>query len=71
MKKDFSRDPMKSKTGKVHLGPLNLDQLDKLLAGARKKNKPMILRRISLLESRGNVRLADKQINKEGESNDS
>ena len=71
MKKDLSRDPMKSKTGKVHLGPLNLDQLDKLLAGARKKNKPMILRRIALLESRGNVRLADKQINKEGETHDS
>jgi hypothetical protein len=67
MKKDFSRDPMKSKTGKVHLGPLNLDQLDKLLEGARKKNKPMILRRISLLESRGSVRSADKQ----GVSNDS
>ena len=67
MKKDFSRDPMKSKTGKVHLGPLNLDQLDKLLEGARKKNKPAILRRIALLESRGSVRSADKQ----GVSNDS
>lgn len=71
MKKDLKRDPMKSKTGKPHLGPLNLDQLDKLLENARKKNKPMILRRITLLESRGSVRLADKQINKEGETNDS
>jgi len=71
MKKDFSRDPMKSKTGKPHLGPLNLDQLDKLLEGSRKKNKPMILRRIALLESRGSVRLADKQTNKEGETHDS
>lgn len=61
MKKDLRRDPMKSKTGKPHLGPLNLDQLDKLLAAARKKNKPMILRRIALLESRGDVRLQDKQ----------
>ena len=70
MKKDLKRDPMKSKTGKPHLGPLNLDQLDKLLENARKKNKPTILRRIALLESRGNVRLADKQINKEGETHD-
>lgn len=71
MKKDLKRDPMKSKTSKPHLGPLNLDQLDKLLAGARKKNKPMILRRIALLESKGSVRLVDKQIKKEGETHDS
>ena len=69
MKKDFKRDPMKSKTGKPHLGPLNLDQLDKLLEGARKKNKPMILRRIALLEKRGSVRLVN--IQQEGVSNES
>jgi hypothetical protein len=43
-KKILKRDPMKSKTGKPHLGPLNIAQLTKLLEGARKKHKPAIVR---------------------------
>ena len=41
------KDPMKTKTGKPRLGPLNLEQLNKLLDGARKKHKPKILKAIA------------------------
>ena len=37
-------DPMKHKTGKPRLGPLNVEQLTKLLESARKKHKPKIQR---------------------------
>jgi hypothetical protein len=43
-KKILKRDPMKSKTGKPHLGPLNIAQLTKLLESAKKKHKPAIVR---------------------------
>jgi len=43
-KKVLKRDPMKSKTGKPHLGPLNIAQLTKLLESAKKKHKPAIVR---------------------------
>ena len=35
---------MKHKTGKPRLGPLNVEQLTKLLESARKKHKPKIQR---------------------------
>ena len=37
-------DPMKHKTGKPRLGPLNVEQLTKLLESARKKHRPKIQR---------------------------
>jgi hypothetical protein len=39
-----SNDPMKHKTGKPRLGPLNVAQLTKLLETARKKHKAKIQR---------------------------
>ena len=45
-------DPMRTKNGKERLGPLNIEQLEKLLANARKKNAPAIQRRIAVLKSR-------------------
>jgi len=45
-------DPMKHKTGKPRLGPLNLIQLQELLKSARPKNKSKIENRIRILESR-------------------
>ena len=39
-------DPMRTKNGKERLGPLNLEQLNKLIAVARPKNKAKIQRRI-------------------------
>jgi len=41
------RDPMKTKTGKPRLGPLNVEQLKKLLETARVKHRAKIERRIS------------------------
>ena len=38
---------MLTKTGKPRLGPLNVEQLNKLLDGARKKHKPKILKAIA------------------------
>lgn len=38
---------MLTKTGKPRLGPLNVEQLTKLLDGARKKHKPKIQREIA------------------------
>jgi hypothetical protein len=46
-------DPMKTKTGKTRLGPLNIEQLNKILeTSSRPKDKAKILNRIRLLESR-------------------
>jgi hypothetical protein len=50
--KSRKSDPMRTKNGKERLGPLNVVQLEKLLAGARKKNQAKILRRITVLKSR-------------------
>ena len=47
-------DPMKTKTGKQRLGPLNLKQLYDLLEKESKaKNKGKIRNRIATLEKRG------------------
>ena len=41
------KDPMKTKTGKSRLGPLNIAQLSKMLDGARKKHIPKIKKAIA------------------------
>jgi hypothetical protein len=52
--KVLNRDPMKTKTGKTRLGPLNLKQLHDLLAKESKvKNKGKIQNRIRALEKMG------------------
>ena len=45
-------DPMRTKNGRERLGPLNVAQLEKLLAGARKKNQAKINRRIAVIKAR-------------------
>jgi len=48
------RDPMKTKTGKTRLGPLNLKQLTEMLEKESKtKNKSKIQNRIRALEKMG------------------
>jgi hypothetical protein len=47
-------DPMKTKSGKTRLGPLNIKQLYELLEKESKaKNKGKIQNRIRILEKRG------------------
>ena len=47
------RDPMTTKTGKRRLGPLNIVQLEDMLAKeSRNKNKGKILNRIRILKQR-------------------
>ena len=47
-------DPMKTKTGKTRLGPLNLKQLNEMLEKESKaKNKSKIQNRIRALEKMG------------------
>jgi len=54
-------DPMKTKTGKTRLGPLNLKQLYELLEKESKaKNKGKIRNRISTLEKRGHKLVSEK-----------
>ena len=48
----MAADPMKTRSGKPRLGPLNVAQLTELLNSARKKTKAKILRRIEVLKSR-------------------
>ncbi len=49
----MAADPMKTKTGKTRLGPLNLEQLkDMLEKSSRAKDKGKIRNRIRELESR-------------------
>jgi len=45
-------DPMRTKNGRERLGPLNVTQLEKLLANARKKNQAKITRRIAVIKGR-------------------
>ena len=52
MKKKKTADPMRTRTGKVRLKPLNLAQLQELLSRANKKDKNKILNRIRDIESR-------------------
>ena len=48
------KDPMKTKTGKTRLGPLNIKQLHEMLAKESKpKNKGKIQNRIRALEKMG------------------
>jgi hypothetical protein len=54
--KSRKADPMRTKNGKERLGPLNVAQLEKLLANARKKNQAKITRRITVLKSRPGYR---------------
>ena len=54
--KSRKADPMRTKTGKDRLGPLNIAQLEKLLANARKKNQAKIARRIAVIKGRPGYR---------------
>ena len=47
--KSFKRDPMKTKTGKTRLGPLNTKQLNEMLKTCRPKHRMKIQRRIQTL----------------------
>jgi hypothetical protein len=49
-------DPMRTKNGNPRLGPLNVPQLEKLLANARKKTAPKIQRRIAVIKGRKGYR---------------
>ena len=49
-------DPMRTKNGNTRLGPLNVEQLEKLLSGARKRHVMKITRRIAELKSRPGYR---------------
>jgi hypothetical protein len=52
-KQETRRDPMKTKTGKTRLGPLNIVQLKEMLEkSSRPKDKSKIVNRIRELESR-------------------
>jgi hypothetical protein len=42
-------DPMRTKSGKTRLGPLNVPQLTKMLEAAQPKNRAKIQRRIDTL----------------------
>ena len=45
--KDKKKNPMLTKNGKQRLGPLNIEQLSKMLDGARKKHVAKIKRAIA------------------------
>jgi hypothetical protein len=54
--KSRKADPMRTKNGHTRLGPLNVPQLEKLLASARKRHVMKITRRIAELKSRPSYR---------------
>lgn len=58
--KSKSKNPMFTKNGKQRLGPLNIEQLTKLLESARKKHIPKIKRAIA-------KRLQTQQFGKDAE----
>jgi hypothetical protein len=55
MKKKKKADPMRTRTGKPRLGPLNLAQLEEMFAKAQKKEKNKIQNRINELRARNKV----------------
>ena len=55
--KSRTGNPMVTKNGNPRLGPLNIEQLEKLSASARKKNVAKIQRRITELKSRPTYRV--------------
>jgi hypothetical protein len=54
--KSRKADPMRTKNGHPRLGPLNIPQLEKLLASARKRHVMKITRRITELKGRSGYR---------------
>lgn len=52
MKKKKTADPMRTRTGKVRLKPLNLTQLEEMLSKAQKRDRNKIQNRIRDLKSR-------------------
>jgi hypothetical protein len=63
--KSRKADPMRTKNGRERLGPLNIEQLEKLLTSARKKNISKISRRISVLKNRPNHRAPVLEVKEE------
>lgn len=55
MKKKKTADPMRTRTGKVRLKPLNLVQLEEMLSKAQKRDRNKIQNRINELKSRISV----------------
>lgn len=54
MAKNLKADPMKTRTGKPRLGPLNYQQLSSMLSKAKPKDRSKIENRIrSLVEKTG------------------
>jgi hypothetical protein len=47
VEKSKKKNPMLTKNGKQRLGPLNIEQLTKMLDGARKKHVPKIKKAIA------------------------
>jgi hypothetical protein len=62
--KNRKSDPMKTKTGKPRLGPLNIQQLESMLEKtAKPKEKSKIINRIRELQSRpGYVKPVEKVV---------
>ena len=55
----FKADPMRTHSGKVRLGPLNVRQLTEMLKSARPKNRSKIQNRITtLINKHGHTSLA-------------
>jgi hypothetical protein len=54
--KNTKTDPNKTKTGRTRLGPLNLNQLETMLArSSRPKERDKIQRRMQTLQKRGQI----------------
>lgn len=56
VKKEKKVSSMLTRNGKTRLGPLNIEQLEKLLSGARKKHVAQINRRIAFMKSLPNYK---------------
>ena len=56
VKKEKKANPMLTRNGKTRLGPLNIDQLEKMLSSARKKHVAQINRRIAYLKTLPNYK---------------
>lgn len=55
-----SADPLKTRTGRTRLGPLNISKLQEMLKSARAKERSKIENRIRYLDRMGN---SEKKVN--------
>lgn len=63
MAKNLKADPMKTRTGKLRLGPLSYQQLSEMLSKAKAKDRSKIQNRIRILVDKTGYKIPESVAN--------